>query len=338
MNSTGRSDVSIIQTAELLNNLVKVIDKKQEVPDEIDNLVKELLAAHDKFIEGIDYFMHSENHTKSDTETIKIIINTCPQLLSTKDEYGYLPIHAAACSKNTSHTALLAMIGFRNGIGGRGGLLVKDGSRYNVLQYIASSKVNILTLLEDLRNADPPLLLKEDVAKYCLLHFASCNKFYDRASFFADLDPECLFLADKSKGALPLHYACSRHENIEKYNSIGMAKFCIERAIQHNPKHSSIGGLFAVDKDKRTALRCMIDRYGEQNTWECIEHILLPYENIPILQKVIEYEPDQVNLVLDRIPQSFNTPDEQNRLPIDIAAANGFKWEKNLHLSYTFGK
>ena len=111
--------------------------------------------------------------------TVKTIIETCPELLATKDGNGMLPIHSASTSDNVYnelevYIPLLAEVGMKYEVGGkegRGGLLISDGS-YNPLQNLARWNGN-KGLFEQLRNVNcGPLFVKEDICDYRLLFYA----------------------------------------------------------------------------------------------------------------------------------------------------------------------
>ena len=186
------TSLSIQQTATLLQNLVDLQQSKNGdgaklVPDHIENCVNKLLKAHTKFVQSIDEYMHLMDSQTSgipynrrdedEFETVSTIVKTCPQFLATKDSNKEIPIHCyirLGKQLQPNFIPLLAEAGHRIRIGGekgRGGLLMNMSRETMTLKYLAkiSSSTDVWELL---KNANPPLLLKEDICKKYLTHYA----------------------------------------------------------------------------------------------------------------------------------------------------------------------
>ena len=143
--------------------------------------------------------MHSKERNVEEIGIVSAIVKSCPDFLATKDRKGNLPIHwfSSNVKLSPAYVPLVAEIGRRNevgGKGGRGGLLVKTNNGWNVLQLITDSAST--ETIKGLRSADPPLLLREDVKKYFLLHEAVRDGRLETAKYMADLDTSCLFHSD----------------------------------------------------------------------------------------------------------------------------------------------
>ncbi len=178
---TSETNLSISKTAKLVQTLVDLReDFNQELPGEIQECVNEVLNAQKKLVKTIDKFMHSRRRQVAEFEVVSSIIETCPEFLATKnnDRNEALPILRFAHSSDeevaSRYVPLLAEVGQKHRIGGkgaRGGLLVKNAGGFIALKQIARIQSSS-DLMETLKNANPPVLLKEDVHKYRLLSHA----------------------------------------------------------------------------------------------------------------------------------------------------------------------
>ena len=183
-NAEGPTPLSIEKTAKLLQALVdlKNSSESEPLPRKIENAVNNLMSAQTTFVEEIDTFLHTRESYDDgkNVNTVTAMIETCPELLATKDglQIPRLPIHVAAMN-NTSKgletfVPLLARVGVQYEVGGkeaRGGLLIQTGENdefANALQCLAGMKGAIGTF-EALRNAKPePLFSKNDIIKHDL--------------------------------------------------------------------------------------------------------------------------------------------------------------------------
>ena len=151
------------------------------------------------------------------------------------------------------------------------------------------------------------------------------------AEFLIDSDPSRLFKRD-AYGCVPLHYAASPNNILKKTNCIEMVELLLRKAVEYYPKHESIGGLLIVPMGSM-ALSLMTDRYGEDETWDCIERTFTPFINsIPILHVFIQHGHDAkyYSKVIERFPDSIFNRDEQHRLPLHIALDQGMAWSSQL--------
>lgn len=102
--------------------------------------------------------------------------------------------------------------------------------------------------------------------------------------------------------------------------------------MKFNGQDIYIGGLFSASSDGKgkIGLQKMIAKFGQEMTWDMIEKEVSPYKNIPILHRVIESAPDEIDQVMSRFPHSLFSRDENNRLPIHVALDHGLKWSAEL--------
>ena len=212
--------LSIDKTAKLLQVLVDLAggeggtNLKQKLPENIQKRVDKVLNAQKQLVKEIDVYMHSQHREVDEIEVVSSIIETCPEFLATRsnDQVKSLPIVFFACSVNEEavrkYVPLLAEVGRKHGVGGegaRGGLLVKNKRGFNALEALAAQKSS--NVMKTLRNADPPLLLKDDVRDYNLLHHAARCESIEMVKYMVQLDPSCLYFNQDEYG-LPLEQAC----------------------------------------------------------------------------------------------------------------------------------
>ena len=132
-------------------------------------------------------------------ETVTTIIETCPEFLATKDNFGSLPCHWAAynydTASRTTYLPLFADIGRRHNIGcegTRGGLLVQNNCQHNALQALSLSCSSGDTIKAMMTTYEPPLFFVEDVCNHELIHFAVNSQCLENVKFFVDLYPSCV--------------------------------------------------------------------------------------------------------------------------------------------------
>jgi hypothetical protein len=393
-NSTA---LTIEKTGQLIQSLLDVQIKTQiGLPQEIQSLLNNVIEAQTKLVKEVDNFLHrwedpdeadinedtsldsttskisnAEEHGDDDFptgvkekydiakfDTVKAIIEACPEFLATKNEKGLLPIHCAAIDLSSSRSKfvpLLATVGYKFGIGGeegRGGLLVEFDNENNVLTYLVRND-NDTNTLKKLLNSDPPMLRREDVSNYNLIHRSLLNNF-NIAKFIVELNPQGLYQYNHY-GDMPIHYICKFHFK-EDYDSnqyfihdedektktfaIEMVQLFLENAILHDPRNVSIGCLFAKGNDGALALSCLIRTLGKERVFNLIEKSLSRFlcHDLPILHQIIRNVPQYYFDVLNMFPDSIFIHDQQNRLPINIALEEGMQWSNELvsliHASY----
>ncbi len=292
------------------------------VPKHIKKLVLNVRVAHATFEKGIAEYMHAEMYDHSEVQTVERIIEENPYYLTAKNGDGDLPIHSATSDSSSFPTLipLLAKAGIQHGVGGesgRGGLLVENSDGGNPLVWMALH--GHLDGMKALLNAEPPLLIKSDVAEYALLHEATQGNNLDMMKMMIEIDPAALYQMEQH-GRLPIHYV----------NSLDAFSLLLKSAIDYDPKHTSVGGLFVRDEDGDMPINQFIEQEGKEDTITCIEQALSAYNDIPILHKAILHTPKYVHDIITAFPDSCFLRDENGRLPIHVALETGMKWSLEL--------
>ncbi len=348
---TSETALSITKTAKLLQTLVDLAKGKgeggsgEELPEGIQKCVDNVLVAQKKLVKQIDEYLHSTDREVDEFQVVSSIIETCPEFLATKnnDNVESLPIRRFACSDNeevvTKYVPLLAEVGRKYGIGGeesRGGLLVKNANGDNALEAVSCQKSS--NVMKALKNADPPLLLKEDVRDYTLLHNAVANGSIEMVKYMIELDPSCLCYDDDEFG-IPLLEVClyededgDETDNEQKKTRLKIAEYLIREAATYSASNNTIGGLFYKSKRGTLIIQKMVQKYGTDDTWSCIKQALSSFPNIPILHEVIRHSPQNIGSAISQFPDSVLIRDSQNRLPIHVAFQCGVKWGADLVL------
>ncbi len=339
---TTETKLSVSKTAKLLQTLVDLGEEgNKELPKNIQECIDEVLNAQKKLVKEIDAFMHSQERQVDEIEVVSSIVGACPEFLATKsdgDNFKALPIHWFACSNNeeaaTKYVPLLAEIGRKHGVGGdeaRGGLLVEDIHGINALQCLTYKKSSVMKAL---KNANPPLLLKEDVRDYHLLHRAVAGGSLEMVKFMKEWDPSCLCY-DHSKISVPLRQACVYLDRTEvgeeqKKHRLQIVKYLLHESMLFYASSDTIGGLFNKSTSGKLILDSMVEKYGADDAWSCIKEALSPFPDIPLLHQVIQHSPQNVLNVVTQFPDSVLVRNSQNRLPIHIAFECGMEWGPDL--------
>jgi ankyrin repeat protein len=288
------------------------------VTEEIQSLVLNLHVAHETFDKGIAEYMHAEKEDLSEIKTVEKIIGESPYYLTVKDEYGNLPIHSAAWDESSLPTLipLLAKAGIQHGVGGesgRGGLLVENSSGTNTLTCMTDQ--GNFDAMKALLNAQPPLLIKSDIVENGLIHKAVKVNELNMMKMMIEMDPKALYKRD-SDGNLPIHCV----------NSQDAFKLLLQSAVDCDPNHSSIGGLFTKDGFGYMAINLITDKFNKKCVITCLEQVLSTHKDIPILHKAILYTPRYVRDIIENFPDSCFLRDDSGRLPIHVSLETGMKW------------
>ena len=328
--------LSIKKTATLLHNLVELRDESGvDLPNSISESVDNLLLAQQALVDEIDNFLHFPGHYDNDRDfgMIATIVAKFPQFLASEDSRGRLPCHAAAHMTSMSLYAsryfhLFASIGCKYSIGGedyRGGMLIPDfANDYTALHYITDPCV--FHELENLNS--PPLFETQDVENFNLLHNAVEHYSIDLVKYFCSLEPSCLYQRDNTD-ALPIHYVILRDE---RDDNLEMLQFLLQQSVSFDASNETIGGLFTkIPSDRGTlVLDALVERWGGEDVWDCIESALSTNRNIdklPILHQTIRHAPRYLAEVINRFPESVHVCDRnnKNRLPVHVALETGMK-------------
>lgn len=313
--------------------------------DELDKAV-----AH--FINVIDRFLHAYDHNRFEYDFIDSIVRTCPKLLTRKNENGELPFHCVikeVLDIDTSLLTLFASVGSQPQLGplstARGGLLLEIPEAVpvkatNVLQTLVELKE--IKRLNALVNSQVPLIVKEDVKKYHLLKYAVMDGPFDRmydatlatVKLIIAMDPSCVYHPDEN-GNIPIYYSLNDSE---------MVRSIVQSAMEYDPFHESIGGLFSMHECGNYVIDFILgikdidnwyqepvsetQKMREKRHWDAIESIISPFQTIPILHKTIIHCPHLTPDVLLRFPYSVHLRDEKFRLPIHQALDRGLNWHE----------
>jgi hypothetical protein len=255
---------------------------------------------------------------------------------------------------------LLIEEGARQNFGERGGLMTARNYGSAPLQVLV--KRGSLRVLKFLSEAQPPLLRKEDVSTFNLLHFAAGYGHVDVARFLMKLDPDASNSIDQD-GALPIHMTCSSRSDFSKLHMI--RELLLDDFITRNYIDTDTD--MDMDTDMNTDSDMDIDIDNCRNTttssggdshdqdaldifdWffpnvDCTKDAIATYVqdvaaiinrfdvSIPILCAAIRVGAPHSHLkcIIDLVHDSANVRDKSNRLPIHLAAERGIKWSEGL--------
>jgi hypothetical protein len=323
---TTRYRIDVTHIAKLFQSLHDYMENESLhllFPIAIDEIVSDFHDSIDKFVRGIDAYMHKRNRNVTEAFIVKTIIENCPEFLSIEDEQGHIPIHKAVMDHTSSSTfvPMLAMGGWKQGVGGqngRGGLLSSTTTQESLLKRMA--RMGNISTMKALQNSDPPLLKKRDVRDHVLLHIAAKNgQNSDMVRMLIKLNPLVLYKKSTS-GNLPLHSSCQSSGSIE------VAKLLVESALKCDPYHKFMGGLFTKNNRGEMGIDLMVKQYGKTKTWQCLEEAFSRYKDSPILHRAIIQAPQYLNAIITSFPHACFVRDESSRLPIHVAIASGMKW------------
>jgi len=320
---------------DIVDEFFKTIGTIQSMKNNLDIVyydgIKEILEdAKKKVSAHTGKCLHDLAKTKPDKETLQKMIAAVPLSLSHPNYKGQLPIQSAAWGNHSvGYIPLLAKEGRKHQVGGhdnRGGLLVgdpHDRDRDNVLQLLADLTIDTNPVAFDtacrntmmeLRQSN--LLLKEDIQDYGLLYYACGPASQLRFDYFVDWDAQGL--KNHQHDGLPIVHA------VIKYRPIEYFKVFLKAALNHYPQ--DLGLLFQQDNDGQTACERAFDKYGKDETRECI-----PFDDpkLPILHHVVKDAPQFVNDFAFRYPSAAYLRDEQGRTLLQASIASGTKTYKN---------
>ena len=314
------------------------------LPDEILESFNYLLDAHQTFVQDIDEYLHDldyEDPGVDELETWTMIVETCPEFLSSRDHDGRLPCHHAALNATSSshmYLKLFTDVGRKHKIGGynsRGGLLVPDNTGENALNCLTDPQ-----LFDVFRNMNPPLFFTEDIRNYNLIFSAVRNfgKRHDLVQYFCDLDPSCLYRLSW-ENMLPIHYAVMSWRDRFLNKSIKNDKvkqiqdlvyYLLRSSVSHFTSDESVGGLFTSMSSGTLLIDYLVRAFGMNRTWYHIETALSGLSGFPILFPTIKHSPQNCAEVITRFPNSVYERERNNRLPIHLALESGMKWSLEL--------
>jgi ankyrin repeat protein len=315
------NSIGIEKISRVFQSLLDIVENSNNsndecpVPVEIESLVLNLQIAHHKFEKGIEEYMHKKERGISEVKTLETIVENNPHYLTVPDKQGNLPIHTAARDSSSSSTyiPLLAKAGIKHvadGESGRGGLLVEDTNGFCTLRTIVQS--GSVDTIEALRRIEPPLVVETDVKELILLHDAIFSRNLDMVELLIDMDPSGLF-KKSIPGNLPIHLALS----------LDAARLLMQKSIEYDPDHESIGGLFEKNNEGQMPIDKIVHRFGSDRAWECIGEVFSANKKIPILHKTILHAPKYLDNLITNLPYACFLRDEDGRLPIHVALEAG---------------
>ena len=277
----------------------------------------------------------------------KTIVETCPEFLATKDNFGKLPIHHAvfcATASFSKYFKLYIDVGLKHEIGGkdmRGGLLEKSFSGCVGLNYVRDPEI-----FELLRQRSPPLFYVEDIKKFHILHHViEEGRNLNLVQYICNLDPSSIIQTNKNE-QFPIQ--CFDWYDMGDKKVQETLQYLIQTSMSHSSLNETIGCLFTLLQDDfdviymithmvEMAEYCSGD-VGAEAVWDCIERALSKQREVDylpcIMHQTILHTPQHCAEVIKRFPNSVHLRDEKNmnRLPIHIALESGLKW--SLELEY----
>mmetsp|Transcript_1614 Transcript_1614/g.2138 ORF Transcript_1614/g.2138 Transcript_1614/m.2138 type:complete len:450 (+) Transcript_1614:273-1622(+) len=331
------------------------------LPDEINDAIKAVINARKNFIKVVDRFVHNVDDTSKE-EIVHDIIEICPQILSSRNKHGLLPIHTACFrDSNSIFVPMFAKAGLKHevsGIHGRGGLLAETSKGNNTLELLAGSTdacyENDKCLVETMKalmNASPPLLQKEELYHQGYLLKALANERVAMTKFLIGFDKMKLYedvLSNtytknssevKGTGTWPIHVVTALGEQTQDSKAnYELFKYLLQtgmknRSLITDRGHDDyMGGLFAIDsRTNISTFELAMKSFGEAKTWNCITSCIPPSSTDHcILQRAIALPVKYLGGFMSRYPKSFFKRDDNGSLPIHAALKEGVEWSTEL--------
>lgn len=221
---------------------------------------------------------------------------------------------------------LLIEEGCRQNFGERGGLRSSPRSSYGSAPLQMLVKRGSLEVLKHLSESQPPLLCKEDVSTYELLHFATSHGHLDVVQFLIALDPSSVYSRDH-QGALPIHmtsYATtdfSRDQSIRKL----LLKYHVQRYNETLDQKELFEWIYPDN-----------DHFTKEEVFIYLQDIASMINNVdislPILSSAISAGASYTCLVqiMHLFKNAAYVRDSNNRLPLHHAAEKGVDWYQGL--------
>lgn len=329
--------ISPQQVSTIFQNLVDLKNEcesdtlSEQIPIEIIEILNKFHNAQKSFIKKIDKYMHKPKYkaNASEEKTIRTIIETCPEFLSSEDKDGEYPIHCATKEKSTAsiYVPMYVEIGSKNGIGAGGG--ISCGKALGGLMTFRNGSSAFVRIVQDgdlktlkaIAELDSKIIdLKPLLANTGAIHLAvHSNKSAEMTKWLSEQCPDGLYNSKLSKKNFPIHGS----------KSFYIFKHLLQKAIEYKPNHETVGGLFHHDIYNSSAIDCAIKTLGNKTkVFGCISQVLSRYShiNIPILHNAIQLAPKHTEDIILYCPHSCFILDQRGRLPIHVALASGMKW------------
>lgn len=234
---------------------------------------------------------------------------------------------ACDMDRNTVSVELIRLLieeGSRQNFGERGGLRIPQ-SDYGSAPLQILVKRGSLQVLKFLSESQPPMLCKEDVSSYELLHFATSHGHVDVVKFLMSLDPDAVYSRDHHS-ALPIHLTINSTESCPKNRSIRELLF--KHHIERCNKRNDYSGLFEwIFPDGPYTREDILDYVQD------IANVINKLdESLPVLCLALTAGASQFQIlqILYLFKDAAKVRNHNNRLPIHIAAERGIKWNFGL--------
>ena len=236
-------------------------------------------------------------------------------------------LKACDMDRNTVSVELIRLLieeGSRQNFGERGGLRLPQNDHGSApLQILV--KRGSLQVLKFLSESQPPMLCKEDVSSYELLHFAASHGHVDVVKFLMSLDSDAVYSRDHHN-ALPIHMTINSTESCPKNRSI-RELLLMHHLKRCNEKNNCSESFEWIYPDGPYTKEDILDYV--QDIASIINNL---DESLPILCWALSAGASRFQLlhILNLFKDAAKVRDNNNRLPIHIASDIGFGWNYGL--------
>ena len=179
---------------------------------------------------------------------------------------------------------------------------------------------------------------------FYLFEVAAIKGHTDTLSILLELEPHIIMTKNYETFFMPLQstvmefrYVSNKINYIHKEAYADRIAFLlregIEYGIQHNVSTYLMGGLFAVESEIDSILSEMMLLLGSKKCWDVIRSCLssFPAAKVPILHAAIEkFRFSTLETIMDEIPTSVSSPDDNGNYAFHIALIKGMPWSKGL--------
>ncbi len=247
---------------------------------------------------------------------------------------------------------LLIQEGSKQNFGERGGLRIPTLYGSAPLQILVKrGSLKVLKFLSE--GSTPPLLCKEDVSNFNLLHFAAGYGHVDVVQFLMRLDPDAIYSRDQND-ALPIHMTCKNGRKDFLISHL-IRKILLEEYIQQNhlennnnnlrmqtneeEKQQELEQYETIDEEHAMAIlewffpRVHTSKNEIATYVEDIANIMNCHSvSIPLLSAAIHVDApySHIKCILDLVNNAALVRDRDNRLPIHHAVERGISWSNGL--------
>jgi len=289
-----------------LEELIKLLPSCSNTlpPDFLKFLNEESRTFMDNIRSKANQFLHDLDSQKHTEDQVEKVVDLFPSSLSSKNEYGMLPIQAAAfCSNRKSFIPLLAEKGIAQNIGGhgsRGGLLnevptATEGK--NIIQCLANFGASDeqrrdefdrkdLAVLKDLRSRK--LLLKEDIYTMNLLVHSCFSIAQRRFWYLVDWNPKVLKRTRWIDSCSVLI-----HDVIESQSTVEGFNMVLTAGIKHYP--NELGFLLKACENTKAPYELTREKFGTQETMAVVKKCIPCGNGFSVLDDVVKHCPQVID-------------------------------------------